>query len=82
VMFDGPGQTGKRPEQDQATSAAETLLSRAQVAKRWGCSTETVKRRERAGILKSVRFNSRYVRYHLEDVESIEQQAESLIKGS
>jgi len=32
-------------------------------------STETIKRWERAGVLKSVRFNSRVVRYRREDVE-------------
>ena len=81
MVFSDAGQATpvKRPE---PVSAAETLLSRTQVARRWGCSTETVKRRERDGILKSVSFNSRYVRYRLEDVEHVEQQAGSLIKGS
>ena len=65
-----------------AVPAGETLLSRKQVASRWGCSTETVKRRERAGILRSIRFNGRNVRYGLADIESVEQQAENLITGS
>jgi hypothetical protein len=67
---------------DPAVPAVEILLSRKQVARRWGCSTETVKRRERAGILRSVRFNGRNIRYRLVDVERVEQQAENLIIGS
>jgi hypothetical protein len=66
----------------QATPPAETLLSRAQVARRWNVSTETVKPRERVGILPSVRFNGRNVRYRLVDVERVEQRAESVIRGS
>jgi hypothetical protein len=57
---------------DPAVPAGETLLSRKQVASRWGCSTETVKRRERAGILRSIRFNGRNVRYRLADIERVE----------
>jgi hypothetical protein len=53
----------------------EILLSREQLARRWGCCIETIKRRERAGSLPSVRFNSRVVRYRLVDIERLEQQA-------
>ena len=34
-------------------------------------STETIKRMERAGLLKSIRFNSRLIRYRREDVETM-----------
>jgi predicted site-specific integrase-resolvase len=40
-----------------------------------GVSTETVKRRERDGLLKSLRFNSRLVRYRREDVERMIESA-------
>ena len=49
-------------------------LSRHQLADRWQCSTETVKRREKAGILPVHRLGG-LVRYRLSDVERIEQEA-------
>ncbi len=58
------------------TPTNETLLSRRDVAKRQGVSTETIKRRERAGLLHPLRFNSRLIRYRLADVEAMEKQAE------
>lgn len=53
----------------------DTLLSRRAVAQRWGVSTETVKRRERAGLLQSLKFNSRLTRYRLSEVERFEREA-------
>ena len=50
-------------------------ISRQKLAVRWECSTETIKRREKAGILPSLRLGG-LVRYKLADVEKIEQQAE------
>jgi len=46
----------------------DTLVSRRQVAERWGVSWMTVKRREQAGELTPVWFNCRRVRYRLEEV--------------
>jgi len=51
------------------------LMSREQIASRWGVSTETVKRRERDDTLKGLHFNKRLVRYRLQDVRSAESQA-------
>jgi len=51
------------------------FLSRQQLAERWGCCKETIKRRERAGILKPVRFSRRSLRYRIKDIEEIERQA-------
>ena len=61
----------------QKQTNAELLhhLSRQQVAVRWQCSTETVRRREKAGILPSRRLGG-LVRYSITDIEKIEQQAE------
>jgi hypothetical protein len=53
----------------------EVLLSRRQVANRWSVCTETVKRKERAGLLSPVRFNQRLTRYRLSDVFALEQEA-------
>jgi hypothetical protein len=50
----------------------EQLLSRKAVADRWQTSVETVKRREKAGLLKALRFNQRLLRYKLSDVEALE----------
>ena len=51
------------------------MLSRRGLASRWGCSIETIKRRERAGILPRLKLG-RGVRYRLSDIEKIEAQAE------
>jgi hypothetical protein len=53
----------------------EQLLSRRAVADRWQTSVETVKRREKAGLLKAIRFNERLLRYKLSDVEAFEAAA-------
>jgi hypothetical protein len=58
-----------------ATSIPEQLLSRKAIADRWQTSVETVKRRERAGLLKPIRFNQRLLRYKLSDVEALEASA-------
>ncbi|MGK0185689.1 MAG: DNA-binding XRE family transcriptional regulator [Verrucomicrobiales bacterium] len=49
------------------------LISRDQLAKRWSVSKETIKRREREGLLSPVRFNQRLIRYRLDDILAIEQ---------
>ena len=53
----------------------ETLLSRKQLGARWGCSTMTIKRRERGGQLPSLRFSQRLVRYRMSDVLAYEELA-------
>ncbi len=53
----------------------DALLSRKEIATRWGVTTETVKRRCREGLLPAMRFNSRLVRHRMSDVVSIEQNA-------
>ena len=53
----------------------KVTLSRKGLAERWDCSTETIKRREAAGVLKALKLG-RLVRYRLADVEAAEAQAE------
>jgi hypothetical protein len=77
----GPSKSAKSSNADPTAPPGETMLTRKQVAKRWGCSTETVKRRGRDGTLRSLHFNGRNVRYRLEDVEKVEREAESLTRG-
>jgi len=54
---------------------AVQLLTRRQLADRWQLSTETLKRRERCGVLSPLKLG-RGVRYRLADVERIEADAE------
>ena len=56
-------------------STPEQLLSRKAVAYRWQTSVETVKRREKEGLLKAIRFNERLLRYKLSDIEAFEAEA-------
>jgi hypothetical protein len=53
----------------------EQLLSRKALAQRWSCSTETIKRRTRDGLLHPLRFNARMIRYQLSEIIRIEQEA-------
>ena len=50
-------------------------LNRRSLAERWLCSTETIKRRERAGILPCLKIG-RGILYRLSDIEKIEAEAE------
>ena len=48
------------------------LLTRLDLARRWKVSMETIKRRERARILRPIRLDGRIVRYRLSDIRRIE----------
>jgi len=58
---------------DEPRSNSSTL-SRRMLADRWACSTETLKRRERGGTLPFLRLGG-LVRYRLNDIEKIEEEA-------
>ena len=62
----------KRNSNNSGTN--QELISRDQLAKRWSVSKETIKRREREGLLNPIRFNQRLLRYRLEDILEIEQE--------
>jgi hypothetical protein len=53
----------------------ERFLTRKGLADRWQLSTETLKRRERCGLLPFLKLG-RGVRYRLADVEHLEAEAE------
>ena len=55
--------------------SSEQLLSRKALANRWGVHPETIKRAERAGLLRAIRFNQRLLRYKLSDILAIEADA-------
>jgi hypothetical protein len=48
------------------------LISRRELAERWSCCVETIKNRERAGILKPIRFGTKSWRYRMSDVLHLE----------
>ena len=52
-----------------------SLLSRKQLATRWQVSKETIKRREKAGVLPVLKLG-RDARYRLSDVLRLEREAE------
>ena len=52
----------------------DSLLTRPELARRWKVSIETLKRRERAKILRPMRLDGRIVRYRMSDVVRIEQE--------
>jgi hypothetical protein len=53
----------------------ERFLTRKGLADRWQLSTETLKRRERCGLLPFLKLG-RGVRYRLVDIEHLEAEAE------
>ena len=65
----------KVAEQSETTATAGVLISRQTLKRRWEVSIETLKRRERAGLLPFLKLG-RGVRYRLADVEAIERAAE------
>ena len=57
------------------TEELQRLLSRGELATRWSCSRETIKRREKDGTLSVLKLG-RDARYRLSDVLRLEQEAE------
>ncbi len=53
-----------------------TTLSRKELAKRWSCSVETIKRKEKAGLISPLRLGKRFLRYRLSDIEQVENEAQ------
>ena len=56
-------------------SQEERLISRRELAERWGISTESCKRYEQRGILKPVKLAPRLLRYPLSQILEIEREA-------
>ena len=52
----------------------DKLLTRLELARRWKVSIETLKRRERAKVLRPVRLEGRIIRYRMSDVLRIEEE--------
>jgi len=62
-------------KQREVEPESERLLSRRELALRQGVSTETIKRREKQGLIKALRFNERLIRYRLSDIIRYEAEA-------
>jgi hypothetical protein len=67
--------TQSKPQAGAVLNSADRLISRRTLAERWELSVETLKRRERSGILRSLKLG-RGVRYRLSDIERIEADAD------
>ena len=65
-----------RTSKGPAYSPAEySLWTRKNVKDRWQCSLETLKRKEKAGLLPFIKIG-KFVRYRREAIEAIERQGE------
>ena len=53
-------------------SKHETFFTRRDLSERWRCSGETIKRRQKAGVLHPVYLSQRKLLYKLSEVEAIE----------
>jgi hypothetical protein len=53
----------------------EKFLTRRELAERWRCSGESVKRRQRAGLLHPVYLSERKLLYSLAEIEALETAA-------
>jgi hypothetical protein len=68
----GTTPTQKPMKNSNATNSTfPKLFSRKDLAVRWNCSIETLKRREKSGILNPT-ILGRLVRYRLEEIEAVE----------
>jgi hypothetical protein len=61
-----------RKTNPQHDGALEKFLTRRELASRWRCSGETVKRRQRDGLLHPIYLSARKVIYRLTEIQSLE----------
>jgi hypothetical protein len=54
----------------------EKFLRRRELAERWRCSGETIKRKQRSGLLHPIRLSQRLLLYKLSEVEALEGAAQ------
>jgi hypothetical protein len=57
------------------TTLDEELISRPGLAWRWKCHTESLKRREKKGLLHPIALSARMVRYRMSEVLKLESEA-------
>lgn len=56
-------------------NAKPIFITRPQLAARWNCSTESLKRYERRGIIHPVKIAARMLRYRMDEIENLEMEA-------
>lgn len=59
----------------EKTPDEQQFLTRRALARRWGCSTMTIRRRESDGTLKRYLLAGRDIRFKISDVEAVEAAA-------
>jgi hypothetical protein len=59
-----------------ASNEQEKFLKRRELAARWRCSGETIKRRQRSGLLHPIRLSQRLLLYKLSEVEALEAEGQ------
>lgn len=65
-------ETAERTPRQRTSSP---FITRTQLAERWACSTESLKRYERRGIIHPVKIAARMLRYRLAEIEQLEHEA-------
>jgi excisionase family DNA binding protein len=65
----------KLEKNDKAEATKPLFLSRRQLARRWNCSTMTIRRRQADGTLKAYILAGRDIRFKIADVEAVEASA-------
>jgi hypothetical protein len=60
-------------QQSSANDETEKFLTRRELAKRWRCSGESIKRRQRSGILHPVYLSERKLLYSLAEIAAVEE---------
>jgi hypothetical protein len=63
------------PNQILSADQTDKFLTRRELAKRWRCSGESVKRRQRAGLLHPFYLSERKLLYALAEIEALEAAA-------
>ncbi len=61
-----------KPSKGTDEVATVEFLTRRELARRWKCSGETVKRRQKSGMLHPVRLGARKLLYRLSEIVAIE----------
>jgi hypothetical protein len=67
----------KKLQESAARNTPKTspFITRNQLAERWACSTESLKRYERRGIIHPVKIAERMLRYRLAEIEALENES-------
>jgi hypothetical protein len=58
------------------SQTSEKFLKRRELAARWRCSGETIKRKQRTGLLTPIRLSQRLLLYRLSEIEALERAAQ------